>query len=291
MKYLDDEDIKKIKNLAGSRQGFSRGGEAGGMNLGNISSRTPDSEFAGHRSHNAGEGSRFIDWKAYARNERLYVKDFLQERRMGWEIFFDASASMGFSGEYSRLFVKFALYACGILLLRGEKLNLHLLREKKTVSSPSLRGFEKLIILDEFFSSAEFSGGNFEVETFAGKAAETGKNCRMAFFSDLFFPREKLRALAAVLAANPREKTVFHFFEKDLGKIISSAGEVLLSDAETGEELAFEYSGFRKILEEKHEKWLSECRAAFSLQNTRYFRVSEEGDVSSLRRLTEGRRT
>ena len=59
-------------------------------------------EFADFRAYNAGDDIRRIDWNAYARFDKLYLKMFLEEEDLDLSIFIDASASMGF-GEPAKL--------------------------------------------------------------------------------------------------------------------------------------------------------------------------------------------
>src|SRR6266576_3811965 len=51
-------------------------------------------EFAEHRLYNPGESTRTIDWKVYARTDRLYVKKFEEETNLRCQIIIDASSSM-----------------------------------------------------------------------------------------------------------------------------------------------------------------------------------------------------
>ncbi|MBI4231576.1 MAG: DUF58 domain-containing protein [Planctomycetes bacterium] len=53
-------------------------------------------EFLGHRSYEAGDDLRAVDWNAYGRTERLFSKTFWREESGTWAILLDASASMGF---------------------------------------------------------------------------------------------------------------------------------------------------------------------------------------------------
>src|SRR6185295_16283124 len=53
-------------------------------------------EFAEHRLYNPGESIRTIDWKVYARTDRLYVKKFEEETNLRCQIILDASSSMFF---------------------------------------------------------------------------------------------------------------------------------------------------------------------------------------------------
>lgn len=53
-------------------------------------------EFAEHRLYNPGESTRTIDWKVFARTDRLYVKKFEEETNLRCQIILDASSSMFF---------------------------------------------------------------------------------------------------------------------------------------------------------------------------------------------------
>ena len=55
-------------------------------------------EFADYRDYIAGDDITKIDWNAYARFEKLYLKLYLDERQMHTRIYIDASRSM----EYGR---------------------------------------------------------------------------------------------------------------------------------------------------------------------------------------------
>ncbi|MFH0888578.1 MAG: DUF58 domain-containing protein [Planctomycetota bacterium] len=51
-------------------------------------------EFTGHRDYTHGDETRYIDWNAFARLERLYIKEFAQEKSVPLYILLDISASM-----------------------------------------------------------------------------------------------------------------------------------------------------------------------------------------------------
>jgi uncharacterized protein (DUF58 family) len=51
-------------------------------------------EFAEHRQYNPGESTRNIDWKLYARTDRLYTKRFEEETNLRCRILLDISGSM-----------------------------------------------------------------------------------------------------------------------------------------------------------------------------------------------------
>lgn len=56
-------------------------------------------EFAEHKEYAPGDEIRHIDWKAYAKVDRYYVKQFEQESQLTAYLVLDTSASMDYAGE------------------------------------------------------------------------------------------------------------------------------------------------------------------------------------------------
>ncbi len=53
-------------------------------------------EFAQHRAYAPGDEVRKVDWKVFARSERLVVKEYVEETNLSLNLLVDASESMGF---------------------------------------------------------------------------------------------------------------------------------------------------------------------------------------------------
>lgn len=51
-------------------------------------------EFAEHRLYNKGESTRHIDWKLFARTDKLFIKRYEEETNLRCQILLDASSSM-----------------------------------------------------------------------------------------------------------------------------------------------------------------------------------------------------
>ncbi|MDN5214088.1 DUF58 domain-containing protein [Fulvivirgaceae bacterium BMA12] len=56
-------------------------------------------EFAEHRLYNTGESTKYIDWKAYAKTDRLYSKRFEEETNLRCHLVIDNSSSMYYPVE------------------------------------------------------------------------------------------------------------------------------------------------------------------------------------------------
>lgn len=53
-------------------------------------------EFAEHRLYNTGESTRHIDWKLFARTEKLFVKRYEEETNLRCQLIIDQSSSMNY---------------------------------------------------------------------------------------------------------------------------------------------------------------------------------------------------
>ncbi len=79
-------------------------------------------EFAEHRQYNQGESTKHIDWKLFARSDRLYIKQYEEETNLRCQLVIDTSSSMLFPYEKGKnnLFNKlaFSVYsAAGLIYL------------------------------------------------------------------------------------------------------------------------------------------------------------------------------
>lgn len=77
-------------------------------------------EFAEHRLYNEGDSTRHIDWKVYARTNKLFTKQYEEETNLRCMLALDISGSMYYPAELkSKIkFVQFAAAALGYLMNR-----------------------------------------------------------------------------------------------------------------------------------------------------------------------------
>ena len=78
-------------------------------------------EFAEHRLYNTGESTRNIDWKLFARSDKLFVKKYEEETNLRCQIIIDSSSSMYYPNFNSLSLdqpnkVLFSVYATGVLI-------------------------------------------------------------------------------------------------------------------------------------------------------------------------------
>ena len=75
-------------------------------------------EFAEHRLYNTGESIRHVDWKLFARTEKLFIKRYEEETNLRCRIIIDESSSMFYRGEDKDSLSKleFSIYAAASLI-------------------------------------------------------------------------------------------------------------------------------------------------------------------------------
>lgn len=84
-------------------------------------------EFAEHRLYNTGESTKHIDWKLFARTDRLFVKQYEEETNLRCQLVIDTSSSMLFpyeKGKPSKINkLAFSVYSAAaiIYLLRRQR--------------------------------------------------------------------------------------------------------------------------------------------------------------------------
>lgn len=105
---LDRLVLVSRRMRAGQMQGERRSPKRGGS-----------VEFADFRSYTSGDDFRQIDWNAYARLERLFVKLFVAEEDLTFHLLLDASQSMAFGQPEKWHFARRLAAALGYVALVG----------------------------------------------------------------------------------------------------------------------------------------------------------------------------
>ena len=191
-------------------------------------------EFAEHRQYNAGEPTKHIDWKLYAKTDKLFVKRFEEETNLRCQIVIDRSSSMYFplQEQYSlkspnKIF--YAIYAAAALtqILKGQRdavglsvfsdtLELHTrARGGETHLKMIYRELEK--ILQPI--SKETRSNSMVTDTLHRIAEQIHKRSMVVIFSDMFESQAKTEELMLALQHlrhNKHDVLLFHTYDKKL---------------------------------------------------------------------------
>lgn len=105
-----------------------------GLFGGNHQSRTYGSscEFADYRNYIPGDDISKIDWNAYARFEKLYLKLFLDERQVHTRIYIDASRSMDYGkGQKAEMALKIAAALAYLSVCEMDRVSVYYIKNNK----------------------------------------------------------------------------------------------------------------------------------------------------------------
>jgi len=80
-------------------------------------------EFQQHRPYRAGDDLKYLDWKVYARSNRLYTRQFRETTSVSVMIVLDTSASMAFPGTGVSKFRYASIVAASLAYLASEQGN------------------------------------------------------------------------------------------------------------------------------------------------------------------------
>jgi uncharacterized protein (DUF58 family) len=159
-------------------------------------------EFAQHREYVPGDDLRRVDWKVYARQDRLVVKQYVEETNLVCHLLVDASESMAYG---SRPWTKFdyarwcAASLAHLVLSQRDTAGLVLfdraLRAKVRPGNGALQRREILATLDAAQPAGPTGIGSI-VEWIAPKLKQRGIVCLFSdFFDDLAGVAQGLRRL------------------------------------------------------------------------------------------------
>jgi uncharacterized protein (DUF58 family) len=180
-------------------------------------------EFAEHRLYNEGESTRHVDWKVYARTDRLFTKRYEEETNLRCLIAIDISPSM-FYPERTHAKLKFSIYAAAALsyLLNRQRdaVGLCLFSDKiETItavkSTPTHT--EKIFTLLEQLQTKQPEQRTTMVSNVLHEIAEQiHKRSLVVLFSDMFDVNENTEELFKALQHlkhNKHEVVVFHVMD------------------------------------------------------------------------------
>ena len=180
-------------------------------------------EFAEHRLYNDGESTRHIDWKVYARTDRLFTKRYEEETNLRCLIAIDISPSMFYPVE-TRSKLRFSMYAASALsyLLHRQRDAVGLCLFSDTIKTftpvkSSATHLDKLFTLLEKLEDEKPIEGRTQVSQVLHEIAEKiHKRSLVVLFSDMFDSNENADDLFKALQHlkhNKHEVIVFHVID------------------------------------------------------------------------------
>ena len=136
--------IRLDRGLSGSRKSSEKGSSV---------------EFSDFREYIPGDDIRRIDWNVYGRLDKLYVKQFMEEKEAFYHIFLDSSASMDF-GEKKKsvMALRLAAVFSWLVLKQLDRVEILSLKNGRLAKSMPTCGRGSFQLLLKSLEEQDFSG-------------------------------------------------------------------------------------------------------------------------------------
>lgn len=155
-KIFDGDFFEKLNTLRLSmnmrlNQGFSGARKSG--------AKGSSVEFSDFREYRPGDDVRRIDWNAYGRMDRLYIKEYMEEKEGCFHLFIDTSRSMCFGrAAKSTMALRIAGALSYIILNNLDRVYLHSMRADSLSGGSGLAGRNALPRILSGLEALEFGG-------------------------------------------------------------------------------------------------------------------------------------
>lgn len=188
-----------------------------------------------HREYFPGDDLRFVDWKAYARTERLFLKRYEEDKSLTTHILVDSSNSMNFGSKRVKKSDFAAMLALGFAYLvtkENERFSLATYSaDLKDVLRP-MRGRAQFFRAVELLNR-QVLGGNTNLDAAANKYASLIKSRSLCVvISDFLEPIDGIKEGILHLAKRSRNLLVIHVTDP-VEKRLDWQGDIKLYDLET----------------------------------------------------------
>jgi uncharacterized protein (DUF58 family) len=253
-------------------------------------------EFSEHKEYAPGDELRHLDWKAFGKFDRYYVKRFEHETNLRALLVVDASGSMAYgSGAMSKLDVARTLAgAMGYLLVRQQDAaGLAVLHGEKIATLPPRAAAHHVNALLEELEKVEPTGETDLARAAQHCAQKLERRALICFFSDFFDDHQNALNQVLALKAQRHDVAVFHLIDKAELEFPFDDPTLFLS-MEDDRRVEVHPRDIRESYLEEFGKFLQETKEACTASDVDYelVRTDEPLDGVLLRFLArrEGRR-
>ena len=201
-------------------------------------------EFADHRPYATGDDPRLVDWSAFARTGRLFVKEFEREEDLAVLVVVDASASMALHGKL-RAAQRLAYALCYLALSGGSRARVAAAADGGLRMSGTVAGTARIAELAAFLAALR-GAGRTDLDASLRLVPEASRGSRVVLLiSDLLAENDG----RGVLAARTRRGDDVHVIHLAAGpdRAPELPHAAVLVDAETGERVPVDEGASRLL--------------------------------------------
>ncbi len=173
-------------------------------------------EFAEYRKYVPGDDTRLLDWKAYARSDRYYIKEFEADTNLRAYFVVDNSGSMAFAEkgmakiEYAS---RIAANLAYLLVNQGDAAGLSVCRDKLHIEIPPRRRPAHLQLINHTLQDLKPEGETGLVQALHQIAEKIGQRAVVVILSDLFCDTAALEDALQHLRYRKHDVCMFHLMD------------------------------------------------------------------------------
>ncbi|MFD0965162.1 DUF58 domain-containing protein [Pseudofulvibacter geojedonensis] len=248
------------------------------------------SEFAEHKVYNNGESTKHIDWKLFARTDKLYTKKYEEETNLRCHLIIDNSASM----HYPKIkdFALDNLNKIGFSVLASAAI-MQLLKKQRDAVGMSVYHHDYEVYFPEKGSDRHYSLLMHQLEeTLFNKpnaqdtntvrylheiAEKMKRRSLVVFFTDMFqYSAQQKELFDALkhLKYNKHEVVLFHTLDyaTEVNFNFDNTPKSFV-DVETGEKIELYADNIKKVYQDRLKSYIKEVSLACANYNISYVSV------------------
>ena len=280
IKYLDPVVVSKLKNIEIKArlivEGFITGIHKSPFHGFSV-------EFAEHRPYNTGENLRNVDWKVYARTDKLFTKKYEEETNLRCQVVLDVSDSMRYpradeqKGDKQKISkLEYGAYLAAALqyLMIGQRdaAGLTLFDEEITYYAPPKSKYSWLVPMFTQLEAVVKEKDLFVHKTASAKvihqlALKFQRRSFVVLITDLFNQLESNEAFFKALRHlrhNRHEVVLFHLLDKSTEELFEFPNRpMVFKDLESGEEIQVQPREIREnyveLMRQRKAKFRQKC--------------------------------
>lgn len=175
-------------------------------------------EFAEYRKYVPGDDLRRLDWRAWGRSDRFYIKEFEADTNLRLCLIIDTSGSMNFTPEggvskldYAR---QLAGYLAYLAIQQGDAVGLYCAGKEFHKEIPSRRNPAHLSLIMENLADMQAEGETGLPEALHEAAEKIPQRALIVVISDLFIDPSTLNDCFQHLRFKRHDVAIFHLLGK-----------------------------------------------------------------------------
>jgi uncharacterized protein (DUF58 family) len=232
-------------------------------------------EFAEHKEYAPGDEIKHIDWKAYGKFDKYYVKRFEEETELRAYLLVDCSASMDYRGQgvskldYARMLAAALAY---LLLRQQDQVGMIAFGERLRGYLPPRARSGHLNDLLTALDGVRAEGRTDLPRAIAYLSEVVQRRSLIVLFSDLLGGQDQVRSLLRGLRARKHDVVVFHLLDRD-ELTLPFEGTTIFESMEDEQKLLADPGDVRKAYLAELERFIDGYRTSLAEGDVEYHLV------------------